>query len=317
LSAPASGPDAWLDDLAEGVVAVEGGRVVRINRAAVAMLEVDGERSVGLPLIAVLRDHRLEQAFFEQRSVELRARGRTLAAQPTSWGLLLRDVSDVRSSQAGSRELLAVLSHELRTPVTTIRSVLEALRLDLSPERRDRFLEQAEAESVRLTRLLEDLTVDVAPPRARSVDLRDAVDRAAAVVRSTLNAHGVTLDTAAVTGTVWADPDKVLQVIVNLVENAAIHGPDHAEIVLSVRAEPDRADRLVLEVADRGAPLDPDRIEELFEPHARGASAKAKGTGLGLYIVRSIAERWGGRAWGRSDVEGNAFAVSAPDRRPP
>jgi signal transduction histidine kinase len=164
LSAPASGPDAWLDDLAEGVVAIEEGRVVRINRAAQAMLEVDGEHSVGSPLMSVLRDHRLEQAYLERRSVELHTRGRTLAAHPTSWGLLLRDVSDVRASQAGSRELLAVLSHELRTPVTIIRSVLEALRYELPQERRDRFLAQAEAESVRLTRLLEDLTVDVSPP---------------------------------------------------------------------------------------------------------------------------------------------------------
>jgi signal transduction histidine kinase len=143
------------------------------------------------------------------------------------------------------------------------------------------------------------------------------VDRASAIVGPTLEAHGVTLETRGVSGTVWADPDKVLQVIVNLVENAAIHGPDHAEIVLSVGPDPDGGGRRVLAVADRGDPLDPDRIEELFEPHARGSTAKAKGTGLGLYIVRSIAERWGGCAWGRSGGEGNTFAVSVPVRRTP
>lgn len=316
MSAPSHPADAWFDDLLEGVVVVEDGRVVRLNRAAAALLEVDPERSSGLPLIAVLRDHRLERALLERREVEVRTRGRTLVATPTDWGLLLRDVSALRASQAGARELLAVLSHELRTPVTTVHSVLEALRLDLPPERRERFLARAEAEVVRLVRLLEDLTVDVAPPRARSVDLAEVVERACGILATTLEAHAVTLETEGIAGSVWADPDKVLQVVVNLVENAAIHGPDRATVTLTARRDADRPELVILAVCDRGPPLGPETIEGLFEPHTRGTSVKAKGTGLGLYIVRSIAERWGGSAWGGSSSGGNTFAVSVPLRRP-
>ncbi|WMT57424.1 sensor histidine kinase [Truepera radiovictrix] len=299
----------WFDALDDGLILVRGGRVVRLNAAAGRLLEVDPEAAVGVPLIGVLRDHRLETVFCEGGEVELETRGRVLRAKATPTSLLLRDITEARRAQESARELLAVLSHELRTPATAIRSSLEALRYPLPEEQRERFLAHAEAETERLVRLLDDLTVDVKPPRLRSLALREVLARAEALLEDTFEAHRVRLKTDVPPLMVWADADKLLQVLINLLENAAIHGPDGATVHLSARPV---GSMVQVVVRDEGTPLPQGGIERLFEPHARGRRVKVKGTGLGLYIVRSIAQRWGGQAWGRPLPSGNEFGFSVP-----
>lgn len=295
------------DALSEGVIIVRAGRVVRLNTAAGRFLEVDPEQTLGTPLIGVLRDHRLEQVFLSGESAELETRGRILRASATPECLLLFDLTETRRAQESARELLAVLSHELRTPATTIRSTLEALRYPLEEAQRERFLSRAEAETERLVRLLNDLTVDVRPPKLRSLVLREVVSRALVLLHDTFLEHQVRLECDVPSYTVLADADKLLQVVINLLENAAVHGPDEKTIFLTAQVQ---GAWVRVSVRDEGEPLPEAAIERLFEPHSRGRGVKAKGTGLGLYIVRSIAQRWGGEAWGRPLESGNEFGFS-------
>jgi signal transduction histidine kinase len=184
-----SSPDAlpaFADALAEGVVLVADGRVRALNATAAAMLQTTPERAVGAPLIAVVRDHRIEAALLGTAPIEVATRGRRIVVVAIQGGLLLRDVSSARRAEESARDLLAVLSHELRTPVTTIRAALEALRFDLPAAQRDRYLARAEGEADRLTRLLSDLTVDVAPPHARSLAWRDELARATGLLADVL-----------------------------------------------------------------------------------------------------------------------------------
>lgn len=301
----------WLDQLHEGVLLIDGDRVRYANRAAARFLQVDPLRIDDRPLIAVVRDHRIERAWLDRKPVELEARGRRLLVRPIDGGLALHDVTELRGREDEARDLLAVLSHELRTPVTTIRSTLEALDADLPHDQRERFLARALLEADRLVRLLEDLTVDVAPPHARTVRLVDAFDRAEALLAPLLATRRIEVVRVGPDVTAWIDPDKLLQIVLNLLENAALHGPTDSVVVLEVRPA-DPAAQVEVAVRDEGTPLDPHAFEGLFAPHRRGRGVDARGSGLGLYIVRSIAERAGGRAWGRPHAGGNEFGVSLP-----
>lgn len=311
----------WWDVLKEGVVLLAGDVVVDINLAAARLLDVDRERARGAAAIGVLRDHRLETMWRSGAGGEIELRSRAVRVSAFVGGLLFEDVTELRLGQRDASELLSVLSHELRTPVTTIRGALEALGpTDAVGEGtsearfRERFLALALAESERLSRLLEDLTVQSRPPRERSVGLKGLVDKAAALLQARAEAAGIRFRADVEDLVAWADEDKLLQVVLNLMENAVVHGPAGRDVEIAAWRVGGTAR---FEVRDAGAPLDPASVPGLFAPHAQGRH-RGQGAGLGLYIVRSIVLRWGGDVWGgpRGDgfdgAAGNAFGFSVP-----
>jgi signal transduction histidine kinase len=259
----------------------------------------------------VVRDHRVELAYLEQQTVEVEVRGHRLVVTPVRGGLSLRDVTSLRAREEAARNLLAVLSHELRTPVTTIQSTLEALSEDLPEAQRSRFLSRALREGDRIVRLLGDLTTDVAPPRARTIPISDAIDRAESLLEELAASRSIEIHRLGTNPDVWMDPDKLLQIVLNLIENAMIHGPADSEVQIEASPSDDRM-HVLLAVRDFGTPLEPAAFEDLFALHRRGHRSGTPGSGLGLYVVRSIAERAGGSATGRRWLHGNEFIVALP-----
>jgi two-component system OmpR family sensor kinase len=229
------------------------------------------------------------------------------------------------SSQERLRRFVADASHELRTPVTTIRGYAELYRVGglEDPAELDAAMSRTESEAVRMGRLVEDL-LELArldqghrPPeelvRLEQVVLDVVAD--AAVVRPERVVH-TELEPLEVDGV----SDQLHQVVANLVANAAVHTPSGTTVTVRLMAEGSRA---VLEVADDGPGMAPEVAVQAFERFYRADPSRSRasgGSGLGLSIVASIVEAHRGRvslqptiaAMPGSDPQGTTVRVELP-----
>jgi signal transduction histidine kinase len=307
---PTSAPGAWMDALPQAVLLTERGLVTRLNAAAVRLWGVPQERAAGRPVLEVVRRHTLETLLERGGELELEAGGRTLRCTATRDGdgsaLIVEDVTEHRRREAELREATAVLSHEFRTPVAALRGVLEALEYDMPTDLAQNFVRQGLQETERLARLVEDLAVGFRPTRARTLALVEAFARAERLLGSELSARQASLSFGQ-DYLVRADPDKLLQVLLNLVENALKYGPAGQPVGVVTTL---RGTWVEVCVLDRGAPLTD--TDNLFRAHTRGRAATGQGSGMGLYIVRSIVQGWGGQVWVERQGEHNAFCFTLP-----
>lgn len=302
--------DIWMDQLPQAVLLTEGGVVRRVNAAAARLWGVPQERAVGRPVLEIVRRHTLETLLERGGEMELEVSGRTLRCTATHTGehgaLMVEDVTEHRRREAELREATAVLSHEFRTPVAALRGVLEALEYDMPKDLAQNFVRQGLQETERLARLVEDLAVGFRPTRARTLPLAETFARAERLLAPELHAKHSSL-TFGQDYLVRADPDKLLQVLLNLIENALKYGP--AGEPIEVRTTP-RGTWIEIAVLDSGPPIAD--TESLFKAHTRGRAATGQGSGMGLYIVRSIVQGWGGQAWAERDGHHNAFCFTLP-----
>jgi two-component system sensor histidine kinase KdpD len=220
-----------------------------------------------------------------------------------------------RADLAGT--LLASLSHDLKTPLTSIRVAVENLRSDLSPDERRAQAAMATTELERLSRLFQDLLemarIDSAAIRVERqwVSPSDVVDAAMAHVRHALDGHNLQLNADADTF-VEIDPRVVSLALSHLLENAAQYSTVDREITVDAHAQ---RDGLRVAVTDQGPGLDLKELEHLFERFFRGGKARqmAPGTGMGLAITRGLLNAIGGRVWAENAPGAGArFTIVVP-----
>jgi signal transduction histidine kinase len=234
-----------------------------------------------------------------------------------------RDLTAERRVEELKADFLATASHELRTPVAAVYgAAMTLMRTDyvLSEDARTRLLEIIASESDRLTRIVDDVLwasrVD-SGQLTLAIDRFDAAQLAAGIVAAA-RAHvsaGVTIafDPPTSLPAVAGDPDKVRQVLANLIDNAVKYSPDGGEV--EVRLETQQG-RLRFSVRDLGLGVPPAEQARIFDkfyrldPHlTRGVG----GTGLGLYICRELVRRMGGRIWVASgEGPGSTFFFELP-----
>jgi signal transduction histidine kinase len=202
------------------------------------------------------------------------------------------------------RQLVAAASHDLRTPLASLRLLVESIDDGVvDGETRDRYLREIRTHVDVLSGLVDDL-FELSRIEAgeiswtlRQVELRGLIDDTVAALRAPAEARGVRLAAELPAGSVVAEAnaEKVQRVLFNLIQNAIRHTP--ADGTVTVRARSERGG-VEVEVADDGEGVPAGDGERVFEPFYRGDAARAEdGAGLGLAISRAIVEAHGGRIW--------------------
>lgn len=221
--------------------------------------------------------------------------------------------ADLAASDRHRRELVANVSHELRTPIAALQAVLENV-VDGVAEADPETLRTALRQTERLGRLVSEL-LDLSRLDGGAVPLRRQVFRVQPFLEeaagTAVRAVRVTVDVVPDDLLADADPDRLHQVVANLLDNATRHSPAGAEVVLSARASPDGG--LLLEVTDSGPGIPAVERSRVFERFTRGG-ADDGGTGLGLAIARWAVELHGGAIGVVGDAPGCRIRVSLPPR---
>jgi two-component system, OmpR family, sensor kinase len=227
--------------------------------------------------------------------------------------------AEVEAALSRQREFVADASHELRTPLTSILANLELLEAELQGEQAD-IAGAALRSSRRMRRLVADLLLLAradAGRRAptRPVDLSVVAREATAEASAVAAGHPLSLDldeSAVVEGA----PDDLHRMVLNLIENAVIHTPQGTPVTVSLHR---RDGEVQLEVADRGPGVPADMRERVFERFSRGEGDATPGrsSGLGLAIVRAVAEAHGGSVTlDDADGGGARFRIRLPAGQP-
>lgn len=216
------------------------------------------------------------------------------------------------------REFVANVSHELKTPLTSISGFIETLQAGASedPEIRHKFIDIIAIETARLKRLIEDLLVlsDIENRRdsdGSEFDIKTAVENTVEALKPISQAKNVTVITELEDGLlIKGSVDRFRQMMVNLIENAVKYSDEGGRIW--VKAVKD-GDKITVSVRDEGIGIAPEHHERLFERFYRvdkSRSKKAGGTGLGLSIVKHIAVLFGASLKVESQVgKGTEFFV--------
>lgn len=220
------------------------------------------------------------------------------------------DTTERRALDRMKDEFISTVSHELRTPLTSLRGALGLLSggaLDTRPEKTQQMLEIAINNTDRLVRLVNDI-LDLERISSGRHELRLATVRADELLRKAVSEQQAQsprsnhrLLFAATDVSVWADSDRILQVLQNLLSNAIKFSEPGQEIHLTVRSLDEQ--EALFEVRDHGQGIAPDVIENIFDRFRQGDASDSRalgGTGLGLAICRLIVSQHGGRIWATS-----------------
>ena len=316
--------------IADGVLLTDPfGRVTAMNRALEALTgwtETDARGrpyaevlpiatdQVGGPADLVSRSGRRVPVAVSSAPI-FDARGRVVGGVD-----VIRDVSREREIDEVKSALISTVSHELRTPLTLIHGFAEPLVLRDMPVERQRCsaVEILDA-SRRLARLIDDL-LSVSRMESgrlvldpRPLDLASVVERILSPFRAMAAKHTLRTKLPGSLPVVWGDPDKVEQILTNLVGTAIKYSPGGGEVLVTVDQD---GDTVQVSVRDQGIGMSPRDMGQLFEKFYRVDREEVRrtgGTGLGLYITKRLVEMHGGRLWAESwPGVGSVFRFTLP-----
>lgn len=309
--------DTLFQHMADGMVAFDSdGMLLQFNAAAEEMLDRKLDESLRYTDVFPEVQVRQEDVALDGRSIEIDyAAGPRflkiyfapirLGAEGKGLMAVLHDVTEQRKLDDSRREFVANVSHELRTPLTNVRGYAETLMSadDIDRDIQMRFLGVISSEADRMTRIVKDLLTltrldyNRMEMHMQRMDLRELGQKAAAAMEGQAKSQGLTLtcDLPAEMPAVTGDPERIQQVIINIITNAIKYNKPQGSIAITGGVE---AEQVFLRVEDTGIGVPKADLERLFERFYRVDKARSResgGTGLGLAIAKQIVETHGGR----------------------
>lgn len=314
---------ATLASMADGVMVIDqDGAVLTANSVARKLLKP----LVGSSLSALWKKHR---ELFASEESSLQSGRRSLAVLTTPLFvegkkegsvLVFRDETAKRELERMKSEFLSMVSHELKTPITTISAFLELLLVkDFPGERRHHFLSICQDECQRLHSLIDQLLHLTRLEAGRFVlqtekgSLARVIQECLPAFRETNPGHRYVVSSTFEDPELEFDPMLITQAVTNLLSNATKYSPSGGEVEVGLSVEGREA---VFWVKDQGVGIEAENLPYIFEKFYRvdnSLTRETGGTGLGLANVKHIAEAHGGRAWVKSRPgQGSQFFVALP-----
>jgi signal transduction histidine kinase len=233
-------------------------------------------------------------------------------------------IIQAQSVQQAQTEFVSTVSHEFRTPLTSIKGFADTIlragdRLDLSQQRR--YVGIIKDQADRLTRLVEDL---LAVSRLeskkmqltiRAMDLNEAVLRVQRNLADKARNHKIVNVIPSGLPQVWADADRLEQILTNLTDNAVKYSPPKTTVTVTARGIEGPPEMVEFAISDEGVGIPEDRQAEIFTKFSRLDNPlvrQTEGTGLGLYITRSLVLALGGQIKVMSSPGNTTFTVQLP-----
>jgi two-component system phosphate regulon sensor histidine kinase PhoR len=328
---------AVLNQMTDGVMIVDAdGRVQLLNPAAERIFQIKESAGMGRSIVEVIRYHQLVELWRKSKGGERESMTLEIGPQhlflqvlviplktalPGNSMILFQDLTQLRRLETVRRDFISNVSHELRTPLASLKALAETLQegaLEDPPAAR-RFILRMETEIDNLTQLVNELLelsriesgkVPLSFHRIKPVELlTPAYERMA--LQAERAGLDLNLDCPENLPAVFADPDRITQVLINLIHNAVKFTPPGGK--LTVSAYQDR-DQIVFFVRDTGVGIAKKDLARIFERFYKADRARAGGgTGLGLSIARHMIESHGGSIWAESEEQvGSTFYFSLP-----
>lgn len=332
---------AVLASMAEGLIAVDQNcHVVMMNFAAERLFKIRQEETLGKHLLEVLRNRELHDLINEvlktrkgsTREIKINTYDERIfwinvvpIDKENNLGAVavMRDITELKRLEKMKSDFVSSVSHELKTPLTSISGFAETL-LDgayKSEENCRYFLRIIKQETDRMTRLINELLYlsriekpDFSIPK-RPVNIASVVNKAVKLLQKNIDdkGHLLNLRLPENLGPVTGDEDSVLEIIINLLDNAIKYTPEGGNITVEIE---DESDFISISVADNGIGIAGDELERIFGRFYRVQGpgiTSASGTGLGLAVVKHLVESLNGKISVESQLgKGSTFKISLP-----
>ncbi len=361
ISAERNTMAALLQNMSDGIISVDfQGYLTNINSSSRRILGLPAEAElVGRPFMQVVRDHEVN-SLLQQTLQDGQERTQMLEIGPwrpqlqvkvtlideedkkpayfkkdnRSALVVLQDLTEIMRLERIRRDFVANISHELRTPLASVKLMVETLQnvIEDDPTAAPGFLLRIDTEIDGLTQLVRELLelsrIESGQIKLnlKATDLRELVEQAAERMSAQAARSGLTVQVSSrgseesfPDGLV--DPDRLMQVLINLIHNAIKFTPVGGVISLSVQRlrQPENGrniEKLVVKVSDTGVGIPPDDLGRVFERFYKVDKARAgteTGTGLGLAIAKHIIQAQAGEIWAESEYgKGSSFIFTVP-----